>query len=163
MQGREIICVLMMVAAGCRTGFARLGETEQAMQARYGAPVSGSEAPGFIRRDYERSNFMITVYFQEGVSVLEKISCRGMDQDTALKVVAQVAGQQAAMLSPVQEDSVRRASGITCKDEEFWGWSNPSPEIAAFNPLECSISFFAQPSILANVRQALDSGPLAGS
>jgi hypothetical protein len=36
-------------------------------------------------------------------------------------------------------------------------------ETAAYNPVECSLSFFTAPEVYATVQQALASAPLAGS
>ena len=164
MKGIRILFALAVLTAGCRTGFARLGESAQAIQQRYGAPVSAAAMPGFTRCVYERDSFAITIFYQNGVSVMESFARRGLDQATARELAKVVAAHEISCPSPEQESQIRQAAGITSRDEVFWVWMTPTqPVSAAFNPMECTIAFFSAPATYATIRQALASEPLAGS
>ncbi len=164
MKGTRILFCLMVLAAGCQTAFARLGESPQMVEQRYGAPVSTGEIPGFTRCVYEKNAFAITIFYQNGVSVLESFACRGLDQATARKLATLVATHEICCPSPGEESQIRQASGINYRDEIFWVWTTASQSVnAAFNPMECSIAFFGAPAMYATVRQALASDSLAGS
>jgi hypothetical protein len=162
MKGTGIL-LFLMVAASCRTGFARLGEAPQAIQQRYGPPVSAGAITGFTRCVYEKESFAITIFYQNGVSVLESFARRGLDQATARELAKVVATHEVSAPSPSQEAEIREAAGITFRDEVFWVWTTPALLMsAAFNPAECTIAFFSAPATYASVRQALASEPLAG-
>lgn len=154
----------MVLAAGCRTGFARLGECAQIIQQRYGPPVSTAAIPGFTRCVYEKESFAITIFYRNGVSVLESFARRGLDQATARQLATVVAAHEISCPSPAEESQIREAAGITFRDAVFWVWTTPTqPVCAAFNPLECTIAFFNAPSMYAAIRQAVASESLAGS
>ena len=164
MKGTGILIFLMVLAAGCSTGFSRLGESPQVIAQRYGPPVSTWALPGFTKCVYEKQSFAITIFYQNGVSVLESFARRGLDQATARQLAVVVATQPIACPSPDQESQLREAAGITSKDDVFWVWTTPTqPMSAAFNPVECTIAFFSAPSMYATIHQALMSEPLAGS
>ena len=179
---------MIAFAAGACTGFARLGESPQAVQQRYGQPVSTGVVTPFTRCVYEKDSFAITVFFRNGVSVVETFAKRGLDQATARQVAVLVAARAIASPDQAREGQLRQAAGITCKDEVFWSWKIPAPvvtpgqppaaaqsipsarsataaesETAAYNPVECSLAFFSAPEIYATVQQALAAAPLAGS
>jgi len=164
MKGTRILFFLMVLATGCRTGLARLGDSPQAIQQRYGPPVSSGLIPGFTQCQYEKESFAITIFYQNGVSVLESFARRGLDQATARQLATVMAAHEISCPSPTQESAIRQAAGITFRDEVFWVWATPTqPVSAAFNPMECTISFFSAPAMYATIRQALASEPLAGS
>ncbi len=154
----------MVLAAGCNPAFARLGESPQIMQQRYGPPVATVAIPGFTQCRYEKESFAITIFFQNGVSVMESFARRGLDQATARSLAVLVATHEISCPSPSEESQIRQASGITFRDEVFWAWDAPAQRVsAAFNPMECTIAFFSEPMMYANIHQALLSAPLAGS
>jgi hypothetical protein len=164
MKGTRVLFVLAVLAAGCRTGFARLGESAQVIEQRYGAPVSAAAIPGFTQCVYEKESFAITVFYQNGVSVMESFARRGLDQATARQLAVLVAAHEISCPGPSEESRLRQVAGITCRDEVFWVWTTPAqPVSAAFNPMECTIAFFSAPATYATIRQALASEPLAGS
>ncbi len=163
MKGTTIAGLLMLLAAASPTAFARLGESPQLIEERYGAPVSTGTVPGFTRCVYEKQSFAITVYFRNGISVLETFARRGLDLATARSLAAVVAARPIACPDPATESQIRQATGITSKDEVFWIWTTPVESTgAAFNPMECTVAFFNSPAVYASVRQALASDPLAG-
>jgi hypothetical protein len=153
----------MVLAAGCRTSFARLGESPESVEQRYGKPLSSTSLSDFTRCMYEKESFAITVFYQNGVSVLETFAKRGLDQATARQVVALVAAYSIGCPDATQECKIRMASGITAKDEVFWTWKKSAQSVnAAFNPVECTLAFFGEPSVYASVHKALASDPLPG-
>ena len=166
-------CFAMLLATAPPAARARLGDSPQALQQRYGPPLSTATLPGLqgldalhpiTRCQYQKLGFLVTVFYQRGQSIIELFASRGLSQDQAHKVVIQVATHPVGSPSPAQEDQIRQAAGITLKDEVFWTWTSPAlPIDAAYNPVECTLSFFSDPSIYARVRQALSSAPIAGS
>ena len=154
----------MILATGSATASARLGDSPEALEQRYGAPVSTSIVSGFTRCQYLKASFTITIFFQNGVSVLETFACRGFSEQLATAVVDHMANRSVGEPDQTQENQIRQAAGITYKDEVFWSWPAPNSQvIAAFNPLECVLAFFSEPATYANIQQALVSAPLAGS
>jgi hypothetical protein len=163
-EGNEDTAFFWVLAAGSLTGFARLGETPQIIAQRYGAPVSTGAIPGFTRCLYEKESFAITIFYQNGVSVMESFARRGLDQATARQLATVVAAHDISCPSPGEESRIREEAGITFRDEVFWIWTTGAePVSAAFNPLECSIAFFSAPAMYATIHQALASDSLAGS
>jgi hypothetical protein len=164
MRRMRILCFLALLILAARPALARLGETSQAMEKRYGPAISSGSLPGFTQSVYEKGGFAITVFYKDGVSVLEKFATRGMSQATARQVVVLVAATQIGSPDASEEAVIRQASGITSKDEVFWAWTaaDGQPINAAFNPLECCLAFFGDPVIYASVQQALASVPLPG-
>jgi len=161
MKGPGILLILTLVAAWSSTSFARLGEGPDALRQRYGDPLSSGTVGAFTQSVYQKSGFSISVFYQDGVSVLETFSGR-LQQADARKLVASVAGTS-ALVRPAQcdENVIRKAAGITCKDEVFWTWNGPAgPMSAAFNPVECSLSFFSQPPVYLTIHEALANAPL---
>jgi hypothetical protein len=160
MQGNRILYVLILLTAGGHIAYARLGESPQAIEQRYGRPLSSVSLTDFTRSVYEKQSFAITVFYRNGVSVLETFARRGLDQVTARKVVIQVAARSIGCPDGTQESQIRHASGITSRDEVFWIWTTPAfPMNAAFNPIDCTLSFFSQPALYASIHQALESAP----
>ena len=154
----------MALAAGASTGLARLGETSQAIDDRYGQPLSTDVLSGFTRCQYQKQSFVVTVFYEEGRSILEIFAKRGFAQDEASQLVSLVATHPVDPPSPAQEEQIRHAARITSTDEVFWAWTNPAaPVDAAFNPIECTLAFFSDPGVYARVQHALASAPLAGS
>jgi hypothetical protein len=163
MKARGILCFLSMLAAAGGTCHARLGESPSAMEGRYGAPIASAPLPNFTESMYGKDGFAITVYYQNGVSVMESFASRGMDQTTARKVVYLVANHPVGSPDSDEEAQLREASGITCKDEIFWMWTaGGMPVKAAFNPMECTLAFFSDPAVYAGVQKALLSAPPLG-
>jgi hypothetical protein len=163
MTGKSCFCVLLLLAAGCQAAFARLGESPQAIEQRYGPPLTTGSLTGFTQCAYQKQAFRITVFYQNGISVLETFTSRGMDQATAREVVVLVAASSIGSPDQAQECKIRQASGITNKDEVFWTWKNASQQVnAAFNPLECTLAFFGDPAVYAGVHEALANAPLPG-
>jgi len=163
MTGKRIFCVLLLLAAGCQVALARIGESSQAIEQRYGPPVTSGSIPGFTRSTYEKQSFQISVFYQNGISVMETFTSRGLDQATARQVVVLVAAHSIGSPDSTEECKIRQAAGITRKDEVFWTWNNGSQQIyAAFNPVECTLGFFGDPAIYAGVHQALANAPLPG-
>jgi hypothetical protein len=159
----RIFHFLTLLLLGCQPALARLGESPQAMQQRYGPAISSGSLPGFTQSVYEKQSFQITVFYKDGGSVLEKFARRGLDQATAQQVVVLVAAGSIGCPDAGQEAQIRQASGITSKAEVFWTWTHGSETInAAFDPLECCVAFFGDPSDYASVQQALASAPLPG-
>lgn len=161
MKGPRILLISSLVAAWCSTSFARLGEGPDALRQRYGAPLSSGTVGAFTQSAYRKGGFSITVFFRDGVSVVETFAGR-LEQADARKLAASVAGTS-ALARPAQcdENVIRKAAGITCKDEVFWTWKGPAgPVTAAFNPVECSISFFSQAPVYLAVHEALANAPL---
>ena len=159
----------MLLAAGPCIAFARLGDRPQALQQRYGPPVSSAPLPGFegldalhaiTRSQYQKLDFLVTVFFRDGHSVLEIFAKRGLSQVEARQVVMMVATHPVGGPAPGQEDHIRQAAGITCKDMVFWTWTTPAlPIAAAYNPIECTLSFFSEPTLYARIQQALTAAP----
>jgi hypothetical protein len=163
MRGTRALLLLFVLAAGCGRAFGRLGESSQAIEQRYGAPLTTGSLTGFTECTYEKESFMITVFYQNGVSVLEKFASRGLDQASARQVVVQIAARSIGSPDATEECQIRQASGITTKDEVFWTWKNAAQKVnAAFNPVECTLAFFADPAICPRVQHALESAPLPG-
>jgi hypothetical protein len=160
----RIFHFLTLLLLGCQPALARLGESPQAMEQRYGPAITSGSLPGFVQCVYEKQGFAITVFYKDGASVLEKFASRGLDQATARQVVALVAVRSIGCPDAGQEAQIRQASGITSKDEIFWTWTNGGGQSvnAAFDPLECCLTFFADPAVYASVQQALASAPLPG-
>jgi hypothetical protein len=163
MRGIRTLFLLIVVAASCGPAFGRLGESSQAIEQRYGAPISTGSLSGFTQCTYEKESFAITVFYQNGVSVLETFASRGLDQTIARQVVLQVAAHPIGCPDATEECKIRHTSGITTKDEVFWTWKNADQTVnAAFNPVECKVAFFGNPAVYATVQQALLSEPLPG-
>jgi hypothetical protein len=161
MKGYKIWIFLIVLAACSGTSFARLGGSPQSVGQRYGAPLSADSVGVFTRMVYQKDAFEITVFYQNGVSILETFARRGLDQPTARQVVALIAAQP--ILRPIQcdEDKLRKDTGITGKDEVFWTWTAATlPMNAAYNPVECTVAFFSKPADYASVHQALADAPL---
>ena len=166
MMGKKtfFVCLMMLAAAGMSPAFGRLGDAPQSLEQRYGPPVSTATLPGFTRCQYEKMSYQVTVYYQDGRSVMEQFAKRGLSQDEAVKVVALVATHPVASPGPGQEFQIRQATGITYKDEVFWSWAASATTVdAAFNPMECTLAFFNNADVYAKVQQALSAGSLAGS
>src|ERR1700679_599417 len=120
MRGIRTLLLLMLLAAGCPPAFGRVGESSQAIEQRYGAPISSgslSGLSGFTQSMYEKESFALTVFCQNGVSVLETFARRGLDQAGAREVVVHVAAHSIGCPDSTQELQIRQASGITSKDE----------------------------------------------
>ena len=163
MGKKSLMIFLMVLAAGSYPAFARLGETEKELDERYGPPVSTAKLANFTRCQYEKTSFAITVFYQNGASVLETFARRGLDQKLALDVAAHISGRPIGVLDPAQENQIRQAAGISCKEEVFWTWSSSDlPVTAAFDPSECVLAIFRDPGVYAAIQQALASAPLAG-
>ena len=134
------------------------------MQSRYGTPVATAQVQGYIRCQYEKDSFLISVFYFGGRSVIEEFARRGLSQEDARKVVQLVAGQPLVNPSPAQETALRQAAGINNKEEVFWLWSSgPTAMNAAFNATECTLTFFHDPVFWARVQQVTASTPLAVS
>jgi hypothetical protein len=152
-----------LVLLSWQSALARLGETSQEMEKRYGPAITSGSLPGFTQCTYQKQSFEITAFYKDGVSVLEKFARRGLDQETARQVVVLVAATAIGCPDAAQEAVIRQASGITLKDEIFWAWTNGGQAVnAAFNPIECTVSFFGDPAVYASVQAALASMPLPG-
>lgn len=157
------IYLIALVLLSWQSALARLGETSQEMAKRYGPAISSGSLPGFTQSTYEKQSFEIVVFYKDGVSVLEKFAKRGLDQETARQVAMLVAATSIGCPDATQEAVIRQASGITTKDEVFWNWTNGGQAVnAAFNPIECTLSFFGDPAVYASVQQAQASMPLPG-
>jgi hypothetical protein len=177
MTGNRIscLCFAALLAALPCTGFARLGENPQSIQQRYGTPLSTVDLPHIFvtRRQYQKLDYQVTVYYKSGRSVLEVFAKRGLTRDQAREVVVLVATHPVGSPSPEQESQLRQASGITAKDEVFWIWTAAAspgyatgvsiPICAAFDPDECTLAFFGEPQIYAQIQQALSSDRPTGS
>lgn len=154
----------MLLGAGCSTGLARLGDSPQNLDQRYGTPVATAAVGAFTRCRYEKQGYTITVFYQNERSVLEIFAKRGMSQDEAAQVVNLVAAHPVGSPYPAQETQIRQATGITCRDEVFWAWTGPTlPVDAAYNPIECTLAFFSEPAVYASIQQALASDAPGGS
>jgi len=161
MKGHRLWLFLMILATCSGTSFARLGDSLQSIGQRYGAPLSTGPVGSFTRAVYQTDAFEITVFYQNGVSVLETFARRGLDQATARQVVALVAGPSFIRPDQGHEDQLRKDTGITGKEEVFWTWTASTlPMNAAYNPVECTLVFFSQPAVYAGVHQALADAPL---
>jgi hypothetical protein len=162
MQATRFLLLILSVMAGCASSFGRIGENAQDLQKRYGAPVSCDAVGAFHRCAYQKDGFGITVYFTNGASVMEIFAERGFDQATARKLAVKVASTpQFAAADADHEAAIRAASGITNPDEMFWTWpASGDAMTAAYNPVECTLTFFNNPAVYADVQRALASQPL---
>ena len=164
MQTAKILLAILTLAAGCATGFGRIGENAQDLQKRYGAPTSADTVGAYQRAVYEKSGFEITVYYSNGSSVMEIFAGR-FDQAVARKLAVQVAGVAGggtfAEADACHEAALRKDSGITSADDVFWLWTAAgSPMTAAFNPVECTLTFFSKATLYADIHKALASQPM---
>jgi hypothetical protein len=168
MMGKRILffCFVLLLAVGARTCFARLGEDQRAIQQRYGPPASTTDVQGLqgvTRCQYHKIEFVVTVFYQDGHSILEIFASRGLSQEDAHKVVYLVATHPVGAPAPAQEERLRQAAGITCKEEVFWTWTTPTlPINAAYDPVECTLTFFSDPDVYARIERAVASMPIAG-
>jgi hypothetical protein len=150
-----------MLLAVSGTALARIGEKADNLEKRYGAPNSTTAVGPFQCAVYQKGDFLITVYYENGSSVMEVFSGR-LDQPTARQLAVRVASNGFfAAADAGHEAALRAATGITTQDEMFWTWTaSGAPMTAAFNPVERTLTFFSQPGIYANVHKALASQPL---
>jgi len=163
-----VLLLLLLVAIAPRTASARVGESPQDLQQRYGPPLSSADLPGLLGvmcRQYQKLDFLVTVYFHNGRSVFELFAKRGLSPDQAQQVVTLVATHPVASLSPAEQNQLRHSTGITSRNEIFWTWTTqtapPVPVNAAYNPDECTLTFFSDPAMYAQIQQALASAPPA--
>jgi len=161
MQAPKVLLFLLIVAAWCATSFGRIGEKGAELQRRYGNPVSCAALGAFQCCTYDKDGFSITVYFASGTSVMEIFAGRGFDQPTARKLAVEVAATPGfAAADANHEAAIRAASGIANADEMFWTWTASGEAMtAAYNPVECSLTFFANPAVYAEIHRALASEP----
>jgi hypothetical protein len=166
MKGKttSLLCFLTLLAAGSSSALARLGETSQAIEDRYGPPLSSAVISDFTRCQYLKQSYVMTIFYKDGHSVLEIFAKRGFVQDEAGKVVSLVAAHPVDVPDATKEDEIRQAAGITCKDVVFWTWAGSAATVdAAFNPTECTLAFFSDPAVYARVQQALASDSITDS
>jgi hypothetical protein len=161
MQFHKIIVFSAILAAGGVTAFGRIGEKSQDLEARYGAPVSTSAIGPYQCSVYQKEGVNITVYYKSGASLMEVFAGR-LDQPTARKLAVNVAGNVAfAAADADREAALRTASGINNPDEMFWTWTASGASMtAAYNPVECTLTFFSLPCTYAAVHRALANQPL---
>jgi hypothetical protein len=159
--GKWLIGILIM-AAGCATGFGRIGEHAQELAKRYGAPVSTDALGQYQRAVYRKGSIEITVYYAKGASVMETFAGRGFDQPAARALAARIASNPTfAAADSEHEAGLRAETGITTQDEMFWTWTTPGGMMtAAYNAVECTLTFFGQPTLYADIHKTLANQPL---
>jgi len=162
MQARKIFITILIAASSCATGFGRIGEHAPDLAKRYGAPVSSDAMGRYVRAVYQKGSFEITVYYVDGASVMETFAGRGFDQPSARALAVKVASNPTfAAADADHETALRAETGITTQGEMFWIWTTPGGSMtAAFNPVECTLSFFALPGLYADIHKTLASQPL---
>ena len=162
MNGSRSCLILLLLAACCVTAAARIGEGEGDLMKRYGPPLSSEAVGDYQRSVYEKNGCSITVFFANGRSVMESFTGRGFDQITARKLAVAVASNPSfGCPDAKQETLIRQASGISDSEEVFWTWRCSGALLtAAYNPLECTLTFFSAPAVYAGVHKALADQPL---
>jgi hypothetical protein len=164
MRGKVTYLGIAVLAFLGRPAMARIGDKPQAIAQRYGVPITNETFGDFTRCAYQKDGYAITIFYQNGVSVMETFASRGLDQNGARTVVTHIAECQIGSPAPDEEGKIREASGITSQNEVFWTWTSGNQSFdAAFNPVECTLVIFSQPSVYAGIHQALINTPLPGA
>ena len=163
MRGKVTFLAIVVACFGV-SAWARLGESPETLAQRYGTPLATQALGDFSRSIYRKEGYEITVFYQHGVSVMETFASRGLDQASARSVVSHIAQGQIGCPGPDDESKIRAASGIASRAEVFWTWKAGGVTYdAAFNPVECTMAIFNQPSIYAGIHQALIDAPMPGA
>ena len=96
--------------------------------------------------------------------MLEQFAKRGLLQPEAVEVITLVATHPANDVPPGAEAQIRKASGISDPGVVFWSWA-ATPTVgmvAAFNPVECTLTFFSNPAIYSGITQSIAAAAKAG-
>ena len=137
-------------------GLARLGETVEQLDQRYGKPLKTEDFGGFSTRTYEKGNYSITATLADGKSVVEIFSKRGMTDDDANQVLALIAGPDAFHLNQEKENAIRGIIGLSHSDQ-VWSWRKDNPDLqrgVSFNPIEGRMIFFVDPKTCGEVQRS---------
>ena len=113
MKPAILLCFLLLAVPAC----ARLGETSEQIEARYGKPIKATkpESPATDAEVYEKNGFQITVGYYEGKSYYERFLKSDPENSKSF-----------AEITETERNCIAKANGLIPEKNKYISWDRLS-------------------------------------